>query len=53
MVLNIRDLLKDAKSVCLTGHIRPDGDSVGAVLGLYTYLQLHFPDVEADGLSAG
>ncbi|MBR6357858.1 MAG: DHH family phosphoesterase, partial [Lachnospiraceae bacterium] len=48
MVLNIRDLLKDAKSVCLTGHIRPDGDSVGAVMGLYTYLQIHFPDVKAD-----
>ena len=41
--MNIRDLLKDAKSVCLTGHIRPDGDSVGAVMGLYTYLQIHFP----------
>ena len=46
--MNIRDLLKDAKSVCLTGHIRPDGDSVGAVMGLYTYLQIHFPDVKAD-----
>ena len=48
MVLNIRDLLKDAKSVCLTGHIRPDGDSIGAALGLYTYLQINFPEIKAD-----
>lgn len=48
MALNIRDLLKDAKSVCLTGHIRPDGDSIGSVLGLYTYLQINFPEIKAD-----
>lgn len=46
--MNIRDLLKDAKTVCLTGHIRPDGDSVGSVLGLYTYLQKNFPEIKAD-----
>lgn len=46
--MSIKDLLKDAKSVCLTGHIRPDGDSIGSVLGLYTYLQINFPDVKAD-----
>ena len=46
--MNIRDILGDAKTVCLTGHIRPDGDSVGATLGLYTYLQKNYPEIQAD-----
>lgn len=46
--MNIKDLLGDAKTVCLTGHIRPDGDSVGATLGLYRYLQKNFPEIRAD-----
>lgn len=48
MALNIKELLSDAKTVCLTGHIRPDGDSVGATLGLYTYLEKNFPEIHAD-----
>ena len=46
--MNIKDLLQDAKTVCLTGHVRPDGDSVGATLGLYMYLKKNFPEIEAD-----
>ena len=46
--MNIKELLQDAKTVCLTGHVRPDGDSVGATLGLYMYLKKNFPEIEAD-----
>ena len=46
--MNIKDFLDEVKTVCLTGHIRPDGDSVGSTLGLYGYLKKNFPEIEAD-----
>ena len=48
MALNIKDFLDGVKTVCLTGHIRPDGDSVGSTLGLYGYLKKNYPEIEAD-----
>lgn len=32
-------ILRDARTVILTSHIRPDGDSVGSVLGLMHFLR--------------
>ena len=46
--MNIKDFLDGVKTVCLTGHIRPDGDSVGSTLGLYGYLKKNYPEIEAD-----
>ena len=46
--MNIKDFLDGVKTVCLTGHIRPDGDSVGSTLGLYGYLKKNFPEIEVD-----
>ncbi|MBO4835608.1 MAG: bifunctional oligoribonuclease/PAP phosphatase NrnA [Lachnospiraceae bacterium] len=46
--MNIKDFLDGVNTVCLTGHIRPDGDSVGSTLGLYGYLKKNFPEIEAD-----
>ena len=34
----IDDLVQEAKTICITGHVRPDGDCVGACLGLRRYL---------------
>ena len=48
MALNIKDFLDGVKTVCLTGHIRPDGDSVGSTLGLYGYLKKNYPEIETD-----
>jgi len=31
--------VKDASSIAISGHVRPDGDCIGACLGLYLYLQ--------------
>ena len=31
-------LIKNSKSICVLGHINPDGDCVGATLGLYNYI---------------
>ena len=38
-------LSKSPKTVMLLGHVRPDGDCVGAVMGLYHYLNDNYPDL--------
>lgn len=40
--------LQGVKTVAIAGHIRPDGDSVGACIGLWNYIQDNFPQIEAD-----
>ena len=45
---DIKDFLKNVNSVCITGHIRPDGDCAGSTLGLYTYIRKNFPDIETN-----
>lgn len=37
-----------AKRIAISGHIRPDGDCVGACMGLYLYLKKELPDTEVD-----
>ncbi len=36
--MNIYEEVKEASTIGISGHIRPDGDCVGAVMGLYLYL---------------
>ena len=45
--MNIIEELGAAKVVGITGHIRPDGDCTGSVLGLYNYLKDNAPDIDA------
>lgn len=40
--------LKDAKTIAISGHVRPDGDCVGSVMGLYLYLKKILPKVQVD-----
>jgi len=42
--INLIELCKDAKTVGITGHIKPDGDCVGSTLALYQYLSKMLPD---------
>lgn len=44
----LSDILKDVKSVGITGHIRPDGDCTGAVLALYNYIVENMPETDVD-----
>ena len=37
--MNILEEVKDAKTIGISGHIRPDGDCVGSCMGLYLYLK--------------
>ncbi|MCL2718287.1 MAG: bifunctional oligoribonuclease/PAP phosphatase NrnA [Lachnospiraceae bacterium] len=43
--MKILELVKDAKTIGISGHTRPDGDCVGAALGLYLYLKKYLPEV--------
>lgn len=44
--MNIIEVLNGAKTVGITGHIRPDGDCIGSCMGLYNYLADNMPELE-------
>ena len=44
----LSDILKDVKSVGITGHIRPDGDCTGSVLALYKDIVENMPETDVD-----
>lgn len=44
--MNVLDVINKAKTVAITGHIRPDGDCIGSTLGLYNYIKDNAPDTE-------
>lgn len=44
----LSDILKDVKSVGITGHIRPDGDCTGSILALYNYIVENMPETDVD-----
>lgn len=46
--MNILNELKDASTIGISGHINPDGDCVGAVMGLYLYLKKKMPQARID-----
>ena len=48
MKIKLPEILKNAETVAIAGHVRPDGDCVGSCLGLYNYIMDHYdlkPDV--------
>ncbi len=40
--------LKQAKTVAIGGHVRPDGDCVGSCMGLYQYIKNNFSEISTD-----
>lgn len=40
--------LQNIRTVAVSGHVRPDGDCVGACIGLWHYIKDNFPHIEAD-----
>lgn len=49
-MINILEECKDAKTIGISGHARPDGDCVGSCMGLYLYLKKELKDVTIDVL---
>ena len=47
MIDNLHELLTNAKTVGISGHIRPDGDCVGSCLAMYNFIITYYPNVEA------
>ena len=45
---NIAELLEQAKTVGIGGHVRPDGDCIGSCMALYLYLRKWFPQIRTD-----
>ena len=44
----LAELLEGKTSVAIGGHVRRDGDCVGACMGLYQYLRNNYKDIETD-----
>lgn len=40
----LKDIFERAETIAIGGHIRPDGDCVGACMGLYNYIREHYTD---------
>lgn len=46
--MRIIDEVKDAATIGISGHVRPDGDCVGSCMGLYLYLKKELPKAQLD-----
>ena len=44
----ISEELNGAKTVCIAGHVRPDGDCVGSCMAMRGYLKDNFPSLAVD-----
>ncbi len=47
-MINILDEVRGCKTIGISGHIRPDGDCVGACMGMALYLEKAMPDAHVD-----
>lgn len=44
----LEQMLQNAGTVAIAGHVNPDGDSIGSCMALYLYLRDNFPGIQAD-----
>ncbi len=44
--MNLKQLIRNAETIAISGHVKPDGDCMGSCLGLYNYIKTWFPDKE-------
>ena len=47
-MFDLLNVLKEANTVGISGHIRPDGDCVGSCMAMYLYLTKMFPEKRMD-----
>jgi nanoRNase/pAp phosphatase (c-di-AMP/oligoRNAs hydrolase) len=47
-ILILTTKIREASTIAISGHLKPDGDCVGACLGLCTYLRDNYPDKTVD-----
>ncbi len=41
---NMWDWVKQANSIAIAGHVRPDGDCIGSCMALYQYIKKEYPN---------
>ncbi len=46
--MKIDEIRNGAKTVAISGHIRPDGDCIGSNMALYLYLKKNYPELRVD-----
>ena len=46
--MKIDQLVQSAKTIGISGHIRPDGDCIGSCMGLYLYIKKNYPKIRCD-----
>ena len=46
--MRIDDVIGDARTIGIGGHIRPDGDCIGSCMGMYLYLRRKYPQISVD-----
>ncbi len=46
--MKIDELLSEARTAAIFGHVRPDGDCVGSTTAIYNYIRDNYPTVHAD-----
>lgn len=47
-MIDLNNILENAKYVAILGHIRPDGDCVGSCMGLYNYIEANYEGIKSD-----
>lgn len=47
-MINLISLCQDAKTIGISGHIKPDGDCIGSTCGLWQFLRKVFPSKTID-----
>ncbi len=46
-MINLQEELKNVKTVAMAGHVRPDGDAIGACLAISLYLEENYPEIRS------
>jgi len=46
MIENFESIIKQSKTIGISGHIRPDGDCVGSCMAMYNYIDKYYPECE-------
>ncbi len=42
-MIELDEILKNAKTIGISGHVRPDGDCIGSTLAMYNYIRDYYP----------
>ena len=46
--MKINDIIGEAKTIGIAGHVRPDGDCIGSCMALYNYLKINRPELDVN-----